>query len=159
MTIPLVHTTAAGLYLSEAQAVWVAGVRLGRRVRRFTYVCEPIEEGDVRGALSRLAERVRPGRTPVLAHLGSLHLRHAVLQGPAFDEATSFEAWLAAETRRALPPRARPAGFTTRIQVTEQTEEYTRCLLAFASRQAIEQRAALLSEDSKIEVDSLVFSN
>ncbi len=146
MTIPLVHTTVAGLYLSETHVVWAAGTRLGRRLRQLLCESEPVEDGDIQAALRRLVERVRPGRTEVVTHLGPLHVRHAVLQGPTFDDAASFEAWLQAETARYLPPRANNADFVLRIQLLEQTEEYTRCLLALASRKAVEERAALLEE-------------
>ena len=146
MTIPFIHTTAAGLYLTDAHVVWVVGTRLGRHLRRLTGDSEPVVEGDVRAALRRLVERVRPGRAQVVTHLSPLHLRHTVLQGPAFDDAASFNAWLEAETARHLPPRADQADFVLRVQLLEQTEDYTRCLLALASRKAVEERIALLKE-------------
>lgn len=146
MTIPFFHTTAAGLYLSDTHVVWAVGTCLGRRLRRLTGQSEPVQDGDVRAALRRLIEKVKPARMHIVTHLSPLHVRHAVLQGPAFDDAASFEAWLEAETTRNLPPRADRSGFVLRVQLLEQTEEYTRCLLAMASRKAVEERMALLEE-------------
>ena len=126
--------------------VWASGTRLGRRLRWLESTSEAITDGDLAGALRRLKERVKPAQPHVVVHLDPLHIRHALLQGPAFDDTVSFDAWLRAEASRQLPPRAGLEDFIIRIQRLEEAEEYSRCLLALVSRKAVEQRVALLEE-------------
>ena len=144
MRIPFFHSWAAGLSFTDDRVVWATGMRLGRRLRRLE--TGPSAEGDLSEALASLVGRLKPAHPYVVTHLDPLHIRHTVLQGPVFDDAASFDAWLEAEARRQLPPRASLSDFVLRIQRLEETEEYTRCLMALASRKAVEQRVALLEE-------------
>lgn len=142
MNLPFLHTRAASLTVTDAHVVWASGTRLGRRLRRLVSADEPVTEGDIAAAINRLVARHPPQY--VVTHLDPLHVRYALLQGPPFDEVAPFEAWLQSEARRQLPPRAPLADFVLRAQLLEQTEDHTRCLLALANRQAVEERVALL---------------
>lgn len=144
MRLPFIHSWAAGLTLTDHHVVWASGLRFGRRLRRLTSERQPVEGSDVAAALGRMRARIKPVHPYVAVHLDPLHIRHAILQGPLFDEAASFEAWLENEAACQLPPRARFADFVLRVQLLEETEEYTRCLMALASRKAIEERVAAL---------------
>ena len=144
MRVPFIHSTAAGLSITGTEVVWVSGTRRGSRLRRLEETHEAVENGDVRAALARLVERVRPSDPYVATHLDPVHIRHVIVQGPALDDETGFEAWLEDEAVRRLPPGASPNDFAVRVQVLEQTEESTRCLLALVRREAVEQQRALL---------------
>jgi len=144
MRLPFVHSTTSGLYITDTGVVWVSGTRLGSRWRRVEQAYEAVEDGDLEAALVRLVEHLAPSIQYVISHLDPLHVRHVMVQGPALDDADSFEAWLEAEAQRHLPPRATLSNFAIRVQVLEQAEAYTRCLLVLASREAVEARVALL---------------
>lgn len=119
-------------------------MRLGRRLRRLE--TQPSAGRELPEALASLVAQVKPAYPYVVTHLDPVHIRHVVLQGPVFDDAASLEAWLEAEALRQLPPRTSLSDFILRIQTLDETEESTRCLMALASRKAVEQRVALLEE-------------
>ena len=144
MRVPFLHTSAAALHLTDTHVVWASGTRLGHRLRQLHTESEPVVDGDMGMALQRLIKKVKPAQPHVVTHLNAQHVRYAILQGPAFDDAALFEAWLRAETVRRLPPRVDQEDFVVRYQFIEETDDYTRCLLALTSRKAVEERIALL---------------
>lgn len=144
MRVPFIHSTAAGLAITDTEVVWVSGTRRGSRLRQLEGTHEAVEDGDVRAALARLVERVRPPDPYVATHLDPVHIRHVIVQGPALDDEAGFDAWLEDEAVRRLPPGASPDNFAVRVQVLEQAEDSTRCLLALVRREAVEQQRALL---------------
>lgn len=144
MRLPFIHSTACGLVITDTEVTWVSGVRRGSRLRSVCYAHEPIEGGDVGAALARLVARVQPTSAYVAVHLDALHVRHTIIQGPAFDEEEAFAAWLEDEARRELPPGASPEDFAIRVWLLEMAESTTRCLVALARREAVAERVALL---------------
>ena len=144
MRLPFIHSRAAGLSITDTEVVWVSGMRRGTRLRQLEGMHEAVENGDVQAALARLVERVRPSDPYVATHLDPVHIRHMIIQGPVLDDNASFDTWLEDEAVRRLPPGASPDDFAIRVQVLEQTDESTRCLLALVRREAVEQRRAQL---------------
>lgn len=144
MTLPFIHTTVSGLHFAGTELIWVSGTRLGSRLSRLQGVQEAVEDGDVAAALIRLVERVKPPTPYVVTHLDPLYVRHMMVQGPAFDDEDGMAAWVQQQARHLLPPGAVPDDFVFRPQLIEQTEEHTRCLFAFARREAVEACEALL---------------
>ena len=144
MKLPFIHSTIAGLAITDTEVVWVSGMRRGSRLRRLEGTHEAVENGDVQAALARLVERVRPRAPYVATHLDPVHVRYVIVQGPALDDEAGFATWLENEAARQLPPGASPDDFAIRIQVLEEADGATRCLLALTRREAVEQRRALL---------------
>lgn len=140
MRIPFFHSWAAGVCFTDDGLVWATGLRLGRHLRCLD---TQVSAG---GELTEALVGRKLAYPYVVTHLDPLHVRHVVLQGPVFDDAASFEAWLEAEALRQLPPHAPLSDFILRMQRLEETEEYTRCLIGLASRKAVEQRVAVLEE-------------
>lgn len=146
MRLPFLHTTASALYLTDHTLVWMTGVRMGARLRSLYGAHEPVEGENQQAALKRLVEKMQPAMPYVVAHLEPLHVRYGIIQGPPFDDPVSFEAWRHREAKRHLPPGASLSDFIVRHQLIEQTDEHTRCLLAFTRREAVEAREALLQK-------------
>ncbi|MDX1545801.1 MAG: PilN domain-containing protein [Rhodothermales bacterium] len=144
MTLPFLHPSAAALYVGKRRLTWVSAVRWRHRLHALALTHEPLGDGGAAAALARLVARVRPPHPYVVTHLDALHLRHAVLHGPGFDDAAAFGAWLQAEAARLLPPRAAPGDFVSRCLILDEEDEQARCLLVLASRNAVAQRVAML---------------
>lgn len=144
MTLPFLHPSAAALHVGERRLTWVSAARWRHRLHALAITHEAFEDGDAAAALARLVARVKPPHPYVVTHLDAMHLRHAVLHGPAFDDAAAFGAWLQAEAARLLPPHAAPGDFVPRCLVLDEEDEQARCLLVLASRNAVAQRVALL---------------
>ena len=155
MRLPFVHTVTAGLVITDAEVVWVSGERRGSRLHGVQCVHEAVEDGDVQAALGRLVSQVEAANAYVVTHLDALHVRHVIVQGPAFDEEEDFADWLEEEAKRHLPYGASPEGFAIRVQLLEETETYIRCLLALARREAATERLALL-ESAGIYLSGIV---
>lgn len=145
MNVPFVHNEAAGLYLSDAEVCWVSLRTQAGRLRHVRCAVEPVERGDVRAALQRLVARVAPSHPYVATHLDPLHVRHALLDGPGFDDDEVLAAWVTDHAARRLPPGARLDRFIVRRHVLERSEDRTRCLLSIAPREAVEERKHLLA--------------